>query len=107
MTQVPPSPLIPFDDEKNPRGYGADAETNISPIASGEESEGSTDGDDALKLVGTHAHHFDAAYNRRLLRKIVSHLEVKHLRVKNVTDFPLGPSRHASSHLCLLHPVLG
>lgn len=70
MTQVPPSPMIFVDDEKNPNLYGAEAVT----VAEGDAV--SSDADDALMLAGTHAHHFDEKYNQRLLRKIVSHLEL-------------------------------
>lgn len=73
MTQVPPSPMIAFDDEKNP--YGAEA--GVTAMTA-EEDGSSSDGDDALKLAGTHAHHFDEQYNARLRRKIVSHLGLKH-----------------------------
>ena len=80
MTQVPPSPMIPIDDEKNPRLYGAEAEAEVGingmPVV--DEDVDSSDGDDALKLAGTHAHHFDEKYYLRLRRKIVSRLELRH-----------------------------
>lgn len=63
MTQVPPSPMIALDDEKTPRLQEEVIEEDVS----------SSDGDDALKLAGTHAHHFDEKYYTRLRRKIVSH----------------------------------
>lgn len=74
MTQVPPSPMILIDDEKNPRIYGDEAKINANKTATEviEEDISSSDGDDALKLAGTHAHHFDEKYMLRLRRKIVS-----------------------------------
>lgn len=74
MTQVPPSPMIPIDDEKSPRlGETGDDTRRETSITEGENV--SSDGDDALKLVGTHAHQFDEKYYLRLRRKIVSSLE--------------------------------
>ena len=73
MTQVPPSPMIFTDDEKNPRLFEAEAKGSVVV----EEDVGSSDGDDALKLAGTHAHQFDEEFNRRLRWKIVSYLERK------------------------------
>jgi hypothetical protein len=82
MTQVPPSPIIIINDEKNSNVYEAknesknEAAADISsmPAEEVEEDVKSSDGDDALKLVGTHAHHFDEKHYARLRRKIVSHL---------------------------------
>lgn len=76
MTQVLPSPMMPIEDEKNPNLYEAEAAISAMPVI--EEDVGSVDGDDALKLAGTHAHQFDEKYYRRLRWKIVSHLERKH-----------------------------
>jgi len=73
MTQVPPSPMIAFDDDEKThyRGDG-DAEGGKTAIPVVEEdSSSSGDGDDALKLAGTHAHHFDEKYYARLRWKIV------------------------------------
>jgi ACS family allantoate permease-like MFS transporter len=79
MTQVPPSPMISIDDENNPKLYEAQASiTAVTAMPVVEEDVGSLDGDDALKLAGTHAHQFDEKYYLRLRRKIVSHLELKH-----------------------------
>ena len=66
MTQVPPSPMIAIDDEKSPTNAG------VSGTSVNEGDIASSDGDDALKLVGTHAHEFDEKYYLRLRRKIVS-----------------------------------
>ena len=79
MTQVPPSPIIPIYDEKNPRLYGskAEAEAGITSMPVVEEDFSSSDGDDALKLAGIHARHFDEKYYLRLRRKIVSYPELK------------------------------
>jgi hypothetical protein len=76
MTQVPPSPIIPIGDEKNPKLYEVEAGITAVPVV--EEDIGSSDGDDALRLAGTHAHQFDEEYYLRLRRKIVSRLELKH-----------------------------
>lgn len=75
MTQVTPSPMIPTNDEKKSELYGAEASVNRVPSV--EEEAGTSDGDDALKLAGTHAHHFDEKYYLRLRRKIVSNLDWK------------------------------
>lgn len=53
-----------FDDEKT---TAPTVEVDVDP-SDGEVS--SSDGDDALKLAGTHAHHFDEKYYLRLRRKI-------------------------------------
>jgi hypothetical protein len=68
--------MMPIEDEKNPNLYEAEAAISAMPVI--EEDVGSVDGDDALKLAGTHAHQFDEKYYRRLRWKIVSHLERKH-----------------------------
>lgn len=86
MTQVPPSPIIAMDDEKHLNVYEpkneskneAAADISSMPAEEVEEDVKSSDGDDALKLVGTHAHHFDEKYYARLRRKIVSHLKPIH-----------------------------
>ncbi|RDW76166.1 MFS general substrate transporter-18 [Coleophoma crateriformis] len=72
MTQVPPSPMIPLDDEKNFRINGVGAGINVAPIV--DEDVGASDGDDALGLAGTHAHNFDEKYFLRLRRKIDLHV---------------------------------
>ena len=93
MTQVPPSPMIAIDDEKNPRIYGDETEVAAETNAKVEaeittKSVGSSDGDDALKLVGNHVHHFDEKYFLRLRRKIVSHppSRVETLKRDSVTN---------------------
>lgn len=56
----------PRDDPKNSSAVTIDKEHGyISDTSS------STDGDDALKLAGTEAHHFDEEYYKRLRWKIV------------------------------------
>lgn len=67
--------MKPINDEKNPEVHGAEPSVSAGQIV--EEDVGSSDGDDALKLAGTHAHHFDEKYYLRLRRKIVSRLELK------------------------------
>jgi len=74
MNQVSSSPKIPTEDEKHPKLFGDDAEGGITSISIVEDDFGSSDGDDALGLVGSHAHQFDEKYNARLRRKIVSDL---------------------------------
>ena len=51
--------MLPIDDEKSPRltETGDDAARHATSITEGETV--SSDGDDALKLVGTHAYRFD------------------------------------------------
>lgn len=68
--------MIAFDDEKVPTVHGAgkdEVEAGMTAIV--DEDVSSSDGDDALKLAGTHAHHFDEKYYARLRRKIVGHLD--------------------------------
>lgn len=64
--------MIPIEDEKNPRLYGTEDVAGKTATEVIEEDVSSSDGDDALKLAGTHAHHFDEKYMLRLRRKIVS-----------------------------------
>lgn len=68
------------DDEKTPRLFETEAKTttDIVDLPTGEEDSVSSDGDDALKLAGTHAHRFDEQYYARIRRKIVSHLYTQH-----------------------------
>lgn len=80
MTQVPPSPMILVEDEKNPKNCEAkeEAGVSISDVSGGHnENAGSSDGDDALKLAGTQARHFDEKYYLRLRRKIVSQAQTQ------------------------------
>ena len=75
MAEAPSSPPVtPIEDEKKvARVDGADVLAGTtSSIIIDEEAVSSTDGDDALMLAGTHAHHFEDAYYRRLRLKIVS-----------------------------------
>lgn len=107
MAHNPPSPMVSISDESKPQLYEAEAKV-IIPII--DEDVVSSDGDDALKLAGTHAHSFDEKYYARVRRKVVSHLKRKQTSPpegRNTTDiYPLGSSRHASSRLHLLHAVL-
>ena len=64
--------MIAIDDEKNPRLYEADTTVGRNETSVSEGEIVSSDGDDALKLVGAHAHQFDEKYYLRLRRKIVS-----------------------------------
>ncbi len=75
MTAIPPSPMIAFDDEKDSGRFKseADAEAGKTAIPVVEEDVSSSDGDDALRLAGVHAHHFDEKYMARLRWKIVSY----------------------------------
>ncbi|KAK5127272.1 hypothetical protein LTR08_004461 [Meristemomyces frigidus] len=58
-------------NEKNPGLFDAEEDkTDNRTTTVVEEDSASSDGDDALKLAGTHAHHFDEKYYTRLRRKI-------------------------------------
>jgi len=64
------------DEEKTPRLFEDETESGTisTPVVKEVimiEVVDSSDGDDALKLAGTHAHQFDEQYYRRLRRKIV------------------------------------
>lgn len=76
MAQATPSPInLVNDEEKKPRHYEEVVEDDV------DSSDVVSDGDDALKLAGSHAHHFDEKYYLRLRRKIVSHLELIELNM--------------------------
>lgn len=72
---------VPFDEEKKPNHYESEAKTEAGIIALPAVEQGEivekdvspSDGDDALRMVGTHAHQFDDKYYKRLTRKIVCH----------------------------------
>lgn len=99
MTQVTPSPKTSIGDEKDVKFAGAEAGA-VTDVTTGtvEEEVEAFDGDDALKLVGTHAHQFDEKYYARLRRKIVSHLGLTdQARHRN----SLSLSRTFTSCLCL------
>jgi hypothetical protein len=84
MSSSTPTPIVSSVDEKQERLGDQDlkAEANISAAPNDRRDSGSEDGkspiqgDDALNLVGTHAHQFDEKYYRRLRRKIVSALSI-------------------------------
>ena len=63
--------------EKDRKLYETEGKVEPSAVIETEagsvEDLESSDGDDALKLAGEHAHHFDEQYYARLRRKIVSH----------------------------------
>ena len=64
-------------DEKNETNLEHSLRTASTTVdddgreSTSKDEASSIDGDDALKLVGAHAHHFDEQYYRRLRRKIV------------------------------------
>jgi hypothetical protein len=65
------------DTEKNMMPNEAEVAPTISTNATlaGKEEISSADGDDALKLAGSHAYQFDDKYYTRLRWKIVSPLD--------------------------------
>ena len=74
MSHLGPSTVVSVQNEKSTGLYESEAKeagADATPVGL-EEVVASTDGDDALKLAGTHAHRFDEQYYRRLRRKIVS-----------------------------------
>jgi hypothetical protein len=86
-------------------------ETSTGTASPATEKEASivSDGDDALKVAGTDAHHFDEKYYARLKRKIVR-LPMPFLA--QPMDFKLimivtGLARDADSCFCVLYTVLG
>ena len=60
-------------DEKASSFDAPKSESTIIATSIVEDNVKASDGDDALKLAGTHAHQFDEKYYLRLRRKIVSH----------------------------------
>ena len=101
--------MIPIDDEKASMPYvdvgKTDVGTGMTAII--EEDVNSSDGDDALKLAGTHAHHFDEKYYARLRWKIVSH-EIKRIKPKKLIEgLSSGPSCHADPRVRLLYSIPG
>jgi hypothetical protein len=72
------NPSIPSIDgkhntmsEKDLKAGSDIATANDQQDLGSDDGKSSTQGDDALRLVGTHAHQFDEKYYRRLKRKIV------------------------------------
>ena len=75
MAEVTPSLERPLDNEKNITIY--EAEPRRGSILNGsveieKKDVSSSDGDDGLKLAGTHAQDFDDKYMSSVRRKIVS-----------------------------------
>ena len=59
-------------DEINEKSLGVhEVSTGIDTPTTKDDASSVSDGDDALKLAGTHAHTFDKKYYARLRRKIV------------------------------------
>ena len=63
-------------DEKASSTENPKSESTIIATAIIKDDVKASDGDDALKLAGTHAHQFDEKYYLRLRRKIVSRSEL-------------------------------
>lgn len=59
------------EEIKTPKYFVEEEKNEVIASASSQVSAAASDGDDALKLAGTHAHQFDEQYNLRLRRKIV------------------------------------
>lgn len=72
MSGVASSPIVPVDDEKNPGYFEEKNQPHANASTIKDDDVSSADGDDALKLAGTHAEHFDDKYYLRVRRKIVS-----------------------------------
>lgn len=72
MTEVTPVSVIAIDDEKRISAHNDSAEADMTDVAVSKEDASYSDGDEALKLAGIHAHQFDEKYYLRLRRKIVS-----------------------------------
>lgn len=108
MTQVPSSTITPTNDDKNAKGYEPEVDISAGDtLPAVEKDVASEDGDDALRLAGTHAHQFDEKYYLALRRKIVSPPKTDIPVEQASYSLSLGSPRHATSGVCLLHPVLG
>lgn len=76
MAAVPSSHVQPTDNEKlYDSPHEAITETGLIDTAAVEKDNSSQDGDDALKLAGSHAQQFDEKYYLRLRRKIASTID--------------------------------
>jgi hypothetical protein len=76
MAHIPSSTITSTGDDK--KAYSSEPEIDVTagdvyPTADMEKDVASSDGDDALRLAGTHAHQFDEKYYLAVRRKIVSH----------------------------------
>lgn len=102
MAQVPPSPILPIEEEKTSKTHESktDIETGVTSVVEDEKDLSSSDGDDALKLAGTHARHFDEKYYARLRRKIVSHIAVLQDSQLQLTSFFRTSMSCPSSYSC-------
>jgi len=103
MTQVPSSSIIPIDNEKNQSGLDTDEKAVAGIVTEIDEDVASSDGDDALRLAGTHAHQFDEKYYLRLRRKIVCQVGLG--KFTTLLIFLLGSSCHASTNRRLLQSI--
>ena len=76
MEHAAPSAVTPVEDEKNTIRSITESKNgaDVTTASVSKEDLSSTDGDDALKLAGAHAHHFDEKYFLRLRRKIDWHV---------------------------------
>ena len=83
--------------------------TGTASPATEKEASIVSDGDDALKLAGTDAHHFDEKYYARLKRKIVRLLMpfLAQLMDLKLIMIVTGLARDADSRFCVLYTVLG
>lgn len=77
MADIAPAQRLDNNEDKSHSPQEAIIETSQDDTATVEKDDGSSqDGDDALKLAGTHAHQFDEKYFQRLRRKIVSSVHI-------------------------------
>lgn len=82
-------------NEPNEKSLGVHEITSgIDTPTTKDDASSLSDGDDALKLAGTHAHTFDEKYYARLRRKIVCFAYAVEL-AKVWTDNTIGPTYHA------------
>lgn len=94
---------MPIDNEKNQGGLDNDEKAVAGVVTEIDEDVASSDGDDALRLAGTHAHQFDEKYYLRLRRKIVCQVGRGHFTT--LLMFLQGYSCHASSNRRLLQSI--
>ncbi|CAN8104709.1 unnamed protein product [Discula destructiva] len=74
MAQISPSTLPQTDNEKSQGTQEAIVDASLAETTAVGKEDSSQDGDDALRLAGTHAHQFDEKYFQRLRRKIDLHV---------------------------------
>lgn len=70
--------MVGFEEKNDHRLFGGDVHVSAKPEAEvtgtsiiSDDVSSSADGDDALKMAGTHAHAFDEEYYRKLRNRIV------------------------------------